>query len=225
MGRVDVHGLHLSVGPGVFVPRRRTALLVSVTLAAVREILGRALVVEAFSGVAPVASAVRRSLPGAEVHATDADPAALVHAATNVGVDVANHGDTTANLGDHAHVHRGDVLAGLPPELRGRVDVIAAVPPYVPTGAIDLLPREARDHEPAAALAGGADGLDAVRALVRQARDWLAPGGRVLVEMHRDQVATARELAEQLGYEARHVDGDDGQTAVLVLRGRTGQPG
>ncbi|MGC5614658.1 SAM-dependent methyltransferase [Georgenia sp. Z1491] len=227
VGHVRFGGLRLSVGPGVFVPRRRTRRLVAAALHAAREVLStRAcarppVIVEAFSGVAPVASAVREALPSAEIHAVDSSPVALEHARTNLGPD--------------AGIQRGDVLQGLPATLRGRVDVVAAVPPYVPDDAIDLLPHEARDHEPHAALLGGPDGLDHVRALVTQAAQWLGPGGVLLVELHRDQEEPAAEHGRSHGLlperapcaglapdDADDADddpwSDDEQTVVLVLR-------
>ena len=97
----------------------------------------------------------RRSLaavPGVEVHAADVDPVATACAATN--------------LGDRGHVHTGDLYAALPDDLRGRVDVLVANAPYVPTDAIGTMPPEARDHEPRVALDGGGDGLDVQRRII-----------------------------------------------------------
>lgn len=74
-------------------------------------------------------------------------------------------------------VHEGDLFSALPDTLRGRVDVLAANVPYVPTDEVGLLPAEARDHEPLVALDGGADGLDLVRRVAEGAPRWLAPGG------------------------------------------------
>ncbi|MCP3425713.1 hypothetical protein NBM05_06720 [Rothia sp. AR01] len=161
--------------------------------------------VEAFAGVAPVAAAVQRAAPGAEVHATDLD-------------DVVLERHARSNLSPAAGVHAGSVLEGLPAALGSRVDVIAAVPPYIPVGASELLPREARDHEPGAALYGGSDGLDLVRAVLAQAPGWLRPGGRLLLEMNRGQCSAATESAGRLGYASFMRLGDDGQTAVLDLR-------
>lgn len=202
VAQVEFRGLRLSVGPGVFVPRQRTGLLADLAVAAVRA-AGDPVFVEAFAGVAPVAAVVRALLPHAEVHATDVDEAALRHA--------------RSNLPRPAGVHRGEGLDGLPSRLRGRVAVIAAVPPYVPDGAAGLLPREARDFEPAAALFGGGDGLDHVRALVDRAGDWLVPGGRLLVEMSRGQLGEAAGHARHRGFIPRWHSAAGSNTAVLEL--------
>jgi release factor glutamine methyltransferase len=97
------------------------------------------------------------------------------------------------------------------------VTLLVAVAPYVPLGAADLLPREAREYEPALALFGGHDGLDHVRELVNGARPWLAPHARVLMELHSGQYEAAAEHAQCTGFSTRRHDGRDGQTTVLDL--------
>ena len=205
VGWVDFRGLRLQVGPHVFVPRQRSTLLADVAIDAVRSRTGSPAprFVEAFAGVAPIAAAVLAERMPAEVFATDIDPEALSHA--------------RANLGAAAGLHRGSVLEGLPTHLAGRVDVVAAVPPYVPVGEAGLLPREARDSEPPHALFGGEDGLDHARALIAQARRWLASDGTLLLEMHSAQVAAARSTGEGYGYRAEHHVAADGHTVVLGL--------
>ncbi|WP_380168080.1 N5-glutamine methyltransferase family protein [Jannaschia sp. R86511] len=200
LGTVRFDGVDLAVGRGVFVPRVRTLTLAHRAIALARH---RSVVVEAFAGVAPVAALVARTVPGTLVHATDVCPAARALARDNLPPDAAVHG--------------GDVLTGLPAALRGDVDVLAAVPPYVPLGAESLLSHEARDHEPARALYGGVDGLDLVRRLLRESVPWLAPGGRLLVEIHRSQVPDALGHAAAVGLTGSARRADDGQTAVLEL--------
>lgn len=204
VGFVDLGGLRLRVAPGCFVPRQRTLLLVTETLAAARAAGPGAVVVEAYAGVAPVAAHVALAAPGAEVHAVERDGRALDAARANGDGRVA--------------VHAGDVLEGLPPSLAGRVDVVAAVPPYVPDGELGLMPREARDHEAPEALLGGADGLDPFRALLATAARWLAPGGVVLAEMAAGQVAAAYSAAaslEGLGHAATAAT-EEGTAVVRV---------
>ena len=203
VGWVGFGGLRLSVGPGVFVPRQRSLLLAGAAAALART-QAAPVVVEAFAGVAPIAAAVADAVPGAQVHACDVDPRALAHA--------------RCNLPPGAGVHEGALLDGLPAALRGRVTLLVAVPPYVPEAAAALLPREAAEHEPAAALFGGGDGLDRVRDLLDLAGRWLAPGGALLVELHAAQHPAAAARAEAAGHSVRRWDGEDGQTAVLGVR-------
>ncbi|MFG3437399.1 HemK family protein methyltransferase [Nonomuraea sp. NPDC047897] len=125
-----------------------------------------------------------------ELHAVDIDPAAVRCARRNL-----------AAAG--GHVHEGDLYQPLPTNLLGRVDVLIASPPYVPTEAIALLPPEAREHEPLVALDGGADGLDIVRRVVEQAPRWLAPGGHLLVETGEQQARPAAEAMARAGLTPR----------------------
>lgn len=203
VGRVAFGRLRLAVAPAVFVPRQRTLLLARL---AVRVARGQAapLVVEACSGVAPVAAAVARAVPRAQVHAADLDPAALRCA--------------RRNLPPSAGLHLGHLLDALPVGLRGRVTLLAAVPPYVPDAAAGLLPREARDHEPGRALFGGPDGLAVARALVAAAGAWLTPRGRLLLEVGARQAEALATAVDEAGLTAVVHLGADGQTAVVEAR-------
>ena len=96
------------------------------------------------------------------MYAAELDPAAVACARRNLPPD---------------RVFEGDLYDALPPALRGRVDVLVCNAPYVPTDAIALMPPEARVHEPAVALDGGAEGLDVQARVAAGAPAWLAPGG------------------------------------------------
>ncbi|MER5539651.1 putative protein N(5)-glutamine methyltransferase [Streptomyces mirabilis] len=177
LGWARFHGLRIVVEPGVFVPRRRTEFLVDQAVARAR---GAALVVDLCCGSGAVGAALAAALGGPELHAADIDPAAVRCARRNV-----------APFG--GHVHQGDLFEALPDALRGRVDVLTANVPYVPTHEVGLLPPEARDHEPLVALDGGADGLDVLRRVTAEASRWLAPGGCLLVETSERQAPAAVE--------------------------------
>lgn len=202
VGRVELCGEMLAVGPGCFVPRQRTALLIRAALAETRA-RHRPLMVEACCGVAPIATTVGRRLPATQLHVTDQDPRPLVHA--------------RRNLPPGARVHRGCTLDGLPAELLGAVDVLAAVPPYVPSGAWALLPRDPRQSEPSTALVSGEDGLGETRRLLATAPPWLAPSAVLLLEMHRGQAPAALAAARGGGEyaEAGIIEGEDGETVLL----------
>lgn len=200
VGGVEVMGERLAIAPGVFVPRRRTALLIEEAVRAARARRAPR-VLELCAGAAPVAALVARRVPDALVHAADVDAAALAVA--------------RRNLPPGAGLHLGDGWAALPDG--ERFEVIAAVPPYVPDDHLALMPREAREHEPQTALLGGQDGLDHVRALLAGAAEHLAPGGVLLLEMHRGQIGAAAEAARGTGRlgPVDRVLGEDGSTAVL----------
>ena len=214
VGWVEFSGRRLSVGPGVFVPRQRTLRLLDLVLGELRRPPGtRARTfVEAFAGVAPLAAVVSSELPGMRVLACEPDPAALQHA--------------TANLASRGAALPSDVLSGLPDADRGHVDVIAAVPPYVPDDDMALLPREARDHEPASALRGGPDGLRWIRALIDEASDWIQPGGLLLVELSDHQLAAAVQYGVGRGWRQEPTEQEDeSRTTVLALRAETRSSG
>ncbi len=206
VGWVAFGGLRLAVGPGVFVPRRRTELLAEEAAGLIHD---GAVVVELCCGVAPVAAvcadrAARRGLR-VEVHAVDLDPVATAQAAVNLG---------TAGT-----VHTGDLDAPLPARLRGRVDVLVANAPYVPTAAVSLLPPESRLYEPSATVDGGEDGLDVQRRVVAAAGGWLRPGGAVLVETGADQLPATRAAMAAHGLRARVArDADRAATVVVGVR-------
>lgn len=157
--------LALAVGPGVFVPRPETELLVDHVLGEVTGRSGRSVVVDLCTGSGAIAVAVATECPGVEVHAVELDAAAYAWAARNVdgtGVEL--------RLDDAA-----DCLA----ELAGGVDVVVANPPYVPAGT--PLPAEA-GADPVRALYAGVDGLDGVRMVAASAARLLRPGGLLVCE-------------------------------------------
>ncbi|GIG38645.1 putative protein N(5)-glutamine methyltransferase [Cellulomonas phragmiteti] len=208
LGWVAFAGLRLRVGPGVFVPRRRTELLARTAVRLARAAGPAPVVVEACCGVAPVATLVVQDVPDADVHAADLDPGAVAWA--------------SRNLAGRGHVWCGDLLDALPGRLRGRVDVLVANAPYVPHDAIATMPPEARDHEPHLTLDGGPDGVDVQRRLLADAPAWVRPGGHVLIETSRRQAA--RTCAAAPAGWAVHVLRDDEVDATVVVARRPPTP-
>ncbi|WP_423923128.1 putative protein N(5)-glutamine methyltransferase [Frigoribacterium sp. 2-23] len=205
VGWVRFAGRRLAVAPGVFVPRRRTELLVREAAALLHP---GAVVVELCCGVAAVAVSLLVLEPGLEVWASDIDPRAVAVARANLSaVDPGLPGDRVVG---------GDLYGGLPSALRGRVDVLVANAPYVPTEDIATMPPEARDHEPRGALDGGADGLDLQGRVAGAAASWLRPGGRLLIETSERQAPSTRALIESAGL-AAHVVRDDDLDATAVV--------
>lgn len=104
-------------------------------------------------------------------------------------------------------------------DVGGRFDLIVSNPPYIAEDEIRDLPPEVRSHEPHAAWAGGADGLSAYRAIVSGARNYLTPGGRLLVEIGSTQADGVRDLLAAAGLESVAVHGDlDGRDRVVAAR-------
>jgi release factor glutamine methyltransferase len=202
LGWAEFCGLRVVVDPGVFVPRRRTELLVRQAAAGAKP---GAVVVDLCCGSGAVGAALIAALDRVELYAVDIDPAAVRCARRNIAA--------AGGL-----VYEGDLYEPLPASLQGRVDVLVANAPYVPTEAIRLMPAEARLHEPRVALDGGADGLDVQRRVICEADRWLAPGGRLLVETSESQAAQTVESFTRGGLISQLVRSDDLGATVVIGR-------
>ena len=113
-------------------------------------------------------------------------------------------------------VHQGDLYDALPRTLVGRVDLLVANAPYVPTREIALMPAEARLHEPAAALDGGVDGVDVHRRVAAEAPAWLARDGVLLIETTDLQAPLTAAAVAASGLIARVVSDDDLAATVVI---------
>lgn len=203
LGYAEFYGLRIAVEPGVFVPRRRTEALVAEAVRLAREAGPRPVVVDLCCGSGAVAAALAASVDAGQLFAVEIDPRAVSCARRNLAAR-------------DAAVYAGDLFSPLPRDLRGRVDVLVANVPYVPTGAIATMPPEARLHEPRVALDGGPDGLDVLRRVTAEATQWLSPKGRLLVESSEQQASAAVE-AFTLGGLVAHVVTDDDLGATVVV--------
>jgi release factor glutamine methyltransferase len=197
LGWAEFCGLRIAVEPGVFVPRRRTEFLVQ---HAARLARPGAVVVDLCCGAGAIGAALAAAVDQAEVHAADIDPAAVRCARRNVP----------------GSVYQGDLYQPLPARLRGRVAILTANVPYVPTAEIGFLPPEARAHEPRVALDGGQDGLDVLRRVAAGAPDWLAPGGHLLIETSERQAPLARAAFAASGLTSRIAVSADLDVAVAI---------
>ena len=200
LGWAEFRGLRIAVAPGVFVPRRRTELLVQQAAALAPH---PAVVVDLCCGSGAVGAALLAELPAIELVAADIDPGAVACARRNVEPR-------------GGRVVLGDLDGPLPAGLRGRVDVLVANAPYVPTGAIALMPPEAREHEARVALDGGADGLDVQRRVAAVAPRWLAPGGHLLIETSEGQAARTAAAVAGAGLAVRVVRDEDLDATVVI---------
>jgi release factor glutamine methyltransferase len=180
--------LRIEVGEGVFVPRPETELVADRAARHLRAAAAPATAVDLCTGSGAIACFLREAVPGARLLATEVDRAALAWARRNLG-------------GRDVELLEGDLDEPLPEELHGRIDVLVANVPYVPSGQIPLLPHDVRVHEPLVALDGGAEGLDLVARVVERAGRWLAPGGWLVCEIGDDQGDAATALLEKAGFE------------------------
>ncbi|HEX2704522.1 MAG TPA: peptide chain release factor N(5)-glutamine methyltransferase, partial [Candidatus Lustribacter sp.] len=176
--------LTLSVGPGVFVPRPETELLVGHALRALSGV-DRPLVVDLCTGSGAIALSVKSECPRARVVAVELSAHAHAWATENV---------TRTSLA--VELHLGDATTALP-ELDGTADVVVSNPPYIPVGAVPVDP-EVRDHDPEVALYGGSsDGLAIPLQVAERAASLLRSGGTLVMEHGDTQgAALVRALAE-----------------------------
>ncbi|MEH6889122.1 putative protein N(5)-glutamine methyltransferase [Bacillus sp. JJ864] len=200
IGWTEFCGLRIAVDPGVFVPRYRTEFLVRQAAALTRP---GAVVVDLCCGSGALGAVLAVMQERIELYASDIDLAAVRCALRNV----------TAAGG---RVYEGDLYEPLPAILRGRVDVLVANVPYVPTEAIGLLPPEARIYEARAALDGGTDGLDIQRRVAAEAPLWLAPGGHLLVETSARQAPHTVEIFTRNGL-IPHLASSEELDATVVI--------
>lgn len=186
-GTAGFRGLELAVGPGVFVPRPETEVLAGWAVQELLAVRTRGLtapvVVDLCTGSGAIALALVAEVPQAHVHAVELDETAYGYALRNA-------------RGSAVAIHHDDVTTALP-WLDGRVDLVVANPPYVPSG--QHVEPEVSEHDPGLAVWGGADGLDVVRLVVAAAARLLRPGGRLGVEHAEVHASTAPGLLRSDG--------------------------
>ena len=198
LGWVEFNGLRISVDAGVFVPRRRTAFLVQWAVAMAAP---DAVVLDLCCGAGAIGAAIASRLPGIDLYAADIDPAAVANARRNVLP---------------SRVFEGDLFEPVPPALRGRVDILVANTPYVPTDALPLMPPESRLYEARLALDGGSDGLDVQRRVAEAAPDWLARGGHLFMESSEKQAALAAQVFEANGLISEIAHSEEFYSTVVI---------
>ena len=200
VGWVRFCDARVRVDPGVFVPRPQTEALAR---RAVALLSAEGIAVDLCAGSGAVSVVLGTARPRATVIATDVDPAAVACAARN-GVEAL----------------LGDLDEPLPPALRGRVDVVTAVVPYVPTEELHLLPRDVLAHEPRRALDGGPRGTVLLERAARAAARWLRPGGSVLLELGGEQADELFTITADAGLTAIrvHRDEDERDRAIEARR-------
>ncbi|MUL40067.1 peptide chain release factor N(5)-glutamine methyltransferase [Streptomonospora sp. PA3] len=172
-GRAYFRYLELQVGPGVFVPRPETEIMVGWAIDTLRAMdVADPLVADLGTGSGAIAISIAQEVPRSRVHAVELDAEALNWAKRNI--DASGHADRIT-------AHQADMRSALA-EFDGRLDLVICNPPYVPTAEAGQIPPEVVQHDPAPALWAGADGLDAIRDLEAVGRRLLRPGGAMAIE-------------------------------------------
>lgn len=200
IGWVAFCGQRIAVDPYVFVPRHRSEFLFRQAAANAK---AGDVVLDLCCGTAALGVALAASLERIELICADIDPAAVRCARRNAAAV-------------RGQVYEGDLYDPLPAELHGRIDMIVANAPYVPTEAIRRLPAEAREYEARVALDGGIDGLDIQRRIAAEALRWLSPGGHLLVETSERQAPHTAGIFANNGLVAQVVSSEEMDATIVI---------
>jgi release factor glutamine methyltransferase len=189
VGEREFWGLRLNINAFVLDPRPETETLVEAALdwMVTRHLRNEAVrVLDVGTGSGALLLALLSELPAAIGVATDKSFDALACARANA---------QRLGLAHRCMFAAGDYATAL----RGPFDLVVCNPPYIASGDITQLDPEVRDYDPRLALDGGADGLDAYRAIVNDAPRLLAPRGRLIVELGQGQADAVADIAERAG--------------------------
>lgn len=201
------HEFHLS--PETLEPRPDTEALVHLASRAIAAGPAEPRIADIGTGTGILAISLLALHPGATAVATDLSEGALATARRNAG---------EAGVAHRFLALRADFLA---PFRDGALDVVVSNPPYIATADLALLSREVREHDPVLALDGGADGLDAYRAIVGQARRVLKPHGELLLEIGQGQDEDVARIGLANGFRVTERECDLSGTIRALRLSRT----
>lgn len=216
LGWREFYGLRLKLSKGTLEPRPDTEVLVDAMLPVLHEMVGQGRqprIVDIGTGTGAICLALLHECLQASGVGTDISEDALATAKANADLN---------GIGMRFEVLQSDWFS----QVRGRFDVIVSNPPYIPSADIADLGREVREHDPLAALDGGADGLDPYRIIANQADQYLAEDGFVGVEFGWDQMAAVQAIFEAAGFIVQHAIRDyGGRDRALIFARNPGFSG
>lgn len=197
VGKKEFYSLDFAVSPATLIPRPDTELLVdeAIRLAKSRE---NSLLIDIGTGTGCIPAALASRLPKARLVAVDISPQALALARENA---------KRLGFADRIDFLEGDLFAPLGDK---KADLILSNPPYIPTSDLETLEPSVRDHEPRLALDGGPDGLRVIERLAQEAGPFLAPGGKMLLEIGAGQGESVTGLLQRHGWKVEAIIKDAG---------------
>lgn len=192
IGEAWFYGRKFFVNESVLIPRQDTEVLVEEILCRVKGDTGLK-ILDMCTGSGCILLTLLSELEGAQGTGSDLSEAALLVARKNA-----------ENLEVEAEWIHSDLFS----TIQGKYDIIVSNPPYIASSVIEGLMEEVRDYEPRMALDGREDGLYFYREIVRQAGDYLKPGGLLAFEIGHDQGTAVRDMLLQWGYGTAEVRKD-----------------
>ena len=193
MGHWSFRTIELMVDRRVLIPRPETEVVAGRALELARSFADRRRVVDLGTGSGAIGLSLAAELPltGTEVWLTDYSTDAVDVARANaIGL-----GRAAANV----RLSHGSWFDALPVDVRGEIDVVVSNPPYIADGDPEVA-ESVLEYEPHTALFAGDNGLDDVRTIARDARDWLRSGGWLVMEIGYQQGEAVKALLERFGY-------------------------
>lgn len=216
LGWREFCGLKLTLSKDTLEPRPDTEVLVEAMLPVLQGLIERGRkprILDLGTGTGAICLALLKDCPQATGTGTDISEDALATARANADMN---------GLGRRFETLRSDWFAAVD----GRFDVIVSNPPYIPSADIPGLDREVREHDPLAALDGGADGLDPYRVIANQAAGHLAECGFVAVEFGWDQLEAVRSIFTGNGFTAlRAIRDYGGRDRAMIFQLKPGYSG
>lgn len=192
LGRWGFRQLSLRVDRRVLIPRPETEHVAGQALQEIKEI-SSPVVADLGTGTGAIAFSIAVEDDDALVYATDASADALEVAEANLA-------DLPDQAQERVQLLQGSWFDALPPEARGRLDLIVSNPPYIGESERETLDRAVLDWEPHSALFADDDGIAAIEHILRSAPEWLSPRGSVVIELAPHQASRAEALAWELGF-------------------------
>jgi release factor glutamine methyltransferase len=211
LGRREFYGLDLRLSPATLEPRPDTEALVDLCLPYLRRKAAAGegcRILDLGTGTGAIALAFLSQIPEATAVGTDISAEALETALANADIN---------NMKDRFDGRMSDWFAAV----KGQFTLIVSNPPYIPTWDMGMLDPEVRDHDPAGALDGGPDGLDAYREIATAAKSHLQANGRVAVEIGFNQRHAVNGIFEAAGFtldgSAKDLGGNDRALMFMAI--------
>ncbi len=208
VGSTSFCGLEISVNRSVLIPRPETEMLAERAWIFMQKRGKSPKVLEIGAGSGCLSIAVAHHAPAAMVYATDFSGAAL---------EVARKNAQAHGVSERVQFFHGDLLASVPVD--EKFDLILSNPPYIPSGRIETLETEVRDHEPRSALDGGPDGQSFYRRIATEAKGRVKPGGCLMLELDDDGASETRAIFEYAGWGAGKIEKDYNGCSRIFIAG------